>query len=115
MKNFLATAILTLSTVTAYAAEPVDPSTLPTKPMCGDKDIIINMMKRAHAVPISKSEVGVPPVKERALVTNRFGAFWIIEVYKNAPKKMCILGYVSPPNSIKIMFKKAQSLSFDDL
>jgi hypothetical protein len=58
--------------------------------------MVERMLENAGAEIISRS---VSENTMKFVATNRFGAFWIVEEYKNNPKVLCILAYVSAPNS----------------
>ena len=73
-------------------AAPTDIS----NPVCGFKPMVERMLKGAGAEIISRT---AEENTMKFVATNRFGAFWIVEEYKNNPKVLCILAYVSAPNS----------------
>lgn len=67
-----------------------------SNPICGFRPMVERMLKGAGAEIISRS---VSENTMKFVSTNRYGAFWIVEAYKDNPNVLCILAYVSPPNS----------------
>lgn len=67
-----------------------------SNPICGFRPMVERMLKGAGAEIISRS---ASENTMKFVATNRYGAFWIVEAYKDNPKVLCILAYASPPNS----------------